>query len=299
MNCLIKLLKKIIQTMNCTSCKKTKLTPCDDCNYVVSADCVEYRGDRLYFEDTSVKNGSSRTLSEILESMDEQSSGCLEREAKLVSGDYNVILEDVCKILLLNGVSNTDVTYTITLPTSDDFVNKTLIFKDISGHEDPSGKISWEFSQEIVIDQEESTDEFKKMAWAPHKILHLTLLKKDGLNYSWVVTSPSIGNPEVITLTNADLEGDWEIVEELKLYRKGKHRQLQGTVTGGSVPSVLINLETQDIPPTEGYFLVAVDASPYRALLTISAFIAISFPGGAALTSGENLSLFGVSWYVE
>lgn len=283
--------------MNCTSCKKTKLTPCNDCDYVVSTDCVEYQGDKLSFESSSVKNGSTRSLTDILNSFDDRE--CITRLPKAVESDYEIITEDFCKILLLSGDSDTDTTYTITLPDSDEYLNQTLVFKDVSNYENLSGVISWEFSESIAFDRDNTSDEFKKLAWAPHKLLYLTFLKKDGVNSEWVVTSPSIGHPEVVTLTTADLSGDWEVVDELKLYRLGKHRQLQGVVTGGAVPSTLLALATEDRPSSAGYFLAAVDASPYRALLTINTSIVVSFPGGAALTSGENLSLFGISWYVE
>lgn len=288
-------LKKLFK-MACTACKKVSIENCD-CPYTVNADCVEYKGDKLSFEN-NVRNGSSRSLSSILESIE---NDVCERDAKIVTGNYEVLTEDACKILLLKGDINSaaDVTYTITLPDSEDFINKTLILKDISVDYDPSGTVYWEFSENIVFDQEEETDEFVKLAWGPHKVLHLSYLKKDGVNYSWVVTSPSIGKPSVKVFTDEDLEGNWEIVDELKLYRLGNHRQLQGTVTGGNVPTTLLNLDVQDIPSSSGYFLVAVDASPYRALLTISSSIVVSFPGGTHLTSGENLSLFGISWYVD
>lgn len=283
--------------MNCTSCKKTKLTPCNDCDYVVSTDCVEYQGDKLSFESSSIKNGSSRSLTDILNSFDDRE--CITRLPKVIESDYEIIEEDFCKILLLSGDSDTNTTYTITLPDSDEYLNQTLVFKDVANYENLSGVISWEFSETISFDKGNSSNKFKKLAWAPHKVLHLTFLKKDGVNSEWVVTSTSIGHPEIVTFADSDLEGDWEIVEELKLYRNGKHRQLQGMVTGGAVPSALLYLDAEDIPPTEGYFLAAVDASPYRALITISSFLSVSFPGGVALTSGENLSLFGISWYVE
>lgn len=289
-------LKKLLK-MACTACKKIGLENCD-CDYVVKANCVEYKGDKLSFE-SGVKNGSSRTLSSILESISDQ--GC-EREAKLVSGDYEVQSEDVCKYLLLNGtpVDSAHVTYTIELPNTEEFANKTLIFKDISENGDPTGTVFWDFSENIVYGQGgASTENFEELAWGSHKVLHLTFLKKDGVNYSWVVTSPSVGIPEVVTFTDDDLEGNWTIVEELKLFRLGKHRQLQGTVTGGDVPTSLLILDAQDIPSSSGYFLATVDVSPYRAILTITSQIAVSFPGGTHLTSGENLSLFGVSWYVD
>lgn len=288
-------LKKLFK-MACTACKKVSLENCD-CPYTVNADCVEYKGDKLPFE-TNVNNGSSRSLSSILELIGEDKC---ERSAKIITGDYEILTEDACKILLLKGDINSanNVTYTITLPESAEFIDKTLILKDISVDYDPSGTVYWEFSENIVFDQEEETNEFDKLAWGPHKVLYLTYLKKDGINYSWVVTSPSIGTPSVQVFTDDDLEGNWEIVEELKLIRLGKLRQLQGMVTGGDVPTTLLNLDAKDRPSSSGYFLAAVDASPYRALLTINTFIAVSFPGGTHLTSGENLSLFGVSWYVD
>jgi len=283
--------------MACTACKKVSLENCD-CDFTVNTDCVEYKGDKLSFE-TNVRNGSSRTLTSIIEGLTDQ---LCHRDVRLITGDYEVQSEDMCKYLILNGTPPTteDVTYTITLPDTEAFYNQTLIFKDISENGDPSGIVYWDFSENIVYDKGSlDTENFEELASGPHKVLHLTFLKKDGVNYSWVVTSPSVGTPEVVNYTNADLEGNWTVVDEFKMFRLGKLRQLQGTVTGGDVPTTLLNLEVGDIPSSSGYFLAAVDASPYRALLTIAASISVSFPGGANLTSGENLSLFGVSWYVD
>lgn len=283
--------------MACTACKKITLENCD-CDFTVNTDCVEYKGDKLSFE-TNVRNGSSRTLTSIIEGLTDQ---LCHRDVRLITGDYEVQSEDMCKYLILNGTPPTteDVTYTITLPDTEEFYDQTLIFKDISENGDPSGIVYWDFSENIVYDKGSlDTENFEELASGPHKVLHLTFLKKDGVNYSWVVTSPSVGTPEVVNYTDADLEGNWTVVDEFKMFRLGKLRQLQGTVTGGNVPTTLLNLEAGDIPSSSGYFLAAVDASPYRALLTIASSISVSFPGGTHLTSGENLSLFGVSWYVD
>jgi hypothetical protein len=302
MFCFIKRFLKRLLKMACQKCNESKITLNNcDCDFTVDTDCVEYKGDKLSVE-PNVRNGSSRTLTSIIESIDD--SLCT-RSVKIVEGDYEVQLEDTCKILFLNGaLSNAEnKTYVITLPETDDFFNQTIILKDISETDTPSGDVFWEFSSPIIYNKGGvSTDEFSKLAWGPHKVLHLTFLKKDGVNYSWVVTSPSIGIPEVINFSNDDLSGDWQIASGsyLTLYRLGNHRQLQGMVTGGEVPSTLLVLDAIDHPASPGgYFLAAVDASPYRALLTLSTSISISFPGGTDLVSGEQLSLFGISWYVE
>jgi len=239
--------------MACTACKKVSLENCD-CDFTVNTDCVEYKGDKLSFE-TNVRNGSSRTLTSIIEGLTDQ---LCHRDVRLITGDYEVQSEDMCKYLILNGTPPTteDVTYTITLPDTEAFYNQTLIFKDISENGDPSGIVYWDFSENIVYDKGSlDTENFEELASGPHKVLHLTFLKKDGVNYSWVVTSPSVGTPEVVNYTNADLEGNWTVVDEFKMFRLGKLRQLQGTVTGGDVPTTLLNLEVGDIPSSSGYFL--------------------------------------------
>ena len=274
--------------MNCTNkCTKINLNNCD-CETILSTDCIE--------------DSTGETLTTILQNID-KSIPCI-RDAKLVQGNYEVQVEDACKILVLNGdVDSSNITYTIELPNTDDFVNKTLIFKDVSETGDPTGEVEWEFSQPILYNKGGvTTTKFHRLAWGPHKVLHLSLLKKDGVNYTWVVTSPSIGIPEVKVFTDADLLNNWVIApgSYLKLYRLGNHRCLQGLVTGGSPPSSLLILDSIDRPAAPGgYFPVVSDVSPFRALLTITTSISVNFPSGPNLTGGEILSLFNVSWYVD
>lgn len=186
--------------MACENCKKTKLNSCEECDFTVNTDCVEFTGDKLCVEEGIVRDGSSRTLTSVLEALDDLCD-CAERVSKIVDGDYQIILEDACKVLLLDGELSDDpenVTYTITLPSSSsgaslDFINKTLIFKDISEQQSPSGNVLWNFDQSIKYDWENelSTTSFETLSHSLHKVVWLQFLKHPDNIYKWTAVSPN------------------------------------------------------------------------------------------------------------
>lgn len=186
--------------MACTNCSQTKtvVTPCaTGCSSTINADCVIYDDIPLCFEDTDVADGDKRTLTSLLELIQ-----CgLTKESKILSfntdgetddGDaYTVTEEDTTKILLLtcadDGVSGT-YTVTITLPQTSDFINKELIFKNITNSSEDV-TVQYEFNIDIQYDWNPLTvtDSFSTLMDSTHKTLKLRFIKVTPTSYQWVV----------------------------------------------------------------------------------------------------------------
>lgn len=190
---------------NSTPCTSTcvnkviQLSNCGDCSYTTNADCTIYNGDRLSFEDLTVKDGSARTLSSLLEKIASATS-CCDRESKIVNFNvadgptiYTVVIEDVNKILLLkqtdDGVEGT-ITYVINLPNDIAFANKHLIFKDIATPLVPADAvIEYQFNTQVQYDWDPVTSSnlFSVLADSTHRTLSLRFLQTTSTSWQWVV----------------------------------------------------------------------------------------------------------------
>ena len=286
--------------MNCDKCSKVSLLDCNDCDFVVNSDCVDYTGDRFGFEDAYVKNGSSRTLTSVIESL-VASQACSERDTKIVTGDYSFLEEDGCKIILLDGdIADVDVSYTLTLPQTDEFKDKVLIVKDISSFGDPSGEVSWEFNNSITYDWQDSLSSttFSVLADTKHRTLYLAFIKT-GLSYEWVVLSNA--NKDIIRteIPDTDMVNSWVTTYTVSRIKNGKQISLEGAVTGGTDCDVAFTLPLGYRPVIDTTFVCAVDGSPWVALVSIttSGAVTISVPGGCAAPVSDNVSLDGISFY--
>lgn len=183
---------------NCTS-QTTYLTTCSGCSETTNADCVIYNGAVLPFEPITTTSGSSRTLSDLLALL---SSASTDRESKFIkfhsdgetddADAYTLVAEDTTKILMITqtdeGVVGT-ITNTITLPLTADFLNKEIIFKDISTPVDPSATtIVINFNQQIQYNWNPvQTSNVFSVLDSPNKCLRLRLIKVTELSYAWVI----------------------------------------------------------------------------------------------------------------
>lgn len=269
--------------MACENCKKVKLNNCDDCDFVVPTDCVEYKGDKLGWE-TDVKNGESRTVSEILESLD-IFLDCKDRSAKIVQDDYTIIEEDTCKILLLDvDLIQGDSPKIVTLPSSDEsFVDKVLVIKDISTSENVSGEV-WTFDQSILYDFRDnlSSTSFNTLANSLHRVLYLAYIKLDGVNYSWVAISPNT-DLKVIRLSVEDLGflNNWEALGTVSVAKHGNRVQLEGTITAGDAAENAFRLPVGFRPIQDLSFVCFLDGSPYFAIVYVlsAGYVQVQVPG--------------------
>lgn len=185
--------------MACTTCTSSTTSSincastvpsCSSCPYTLNADCVKYKGDRLAgFEDENVADGSTRSISDLLELV--SNSICCNRESNIIDGDYTVVAEDAVKIILLKGADDGTpgtITYTITLPQTSDFFNKELIFKDISAPLDSDvTTIVWNFNSAL---QTTWNPVATSLAYADHeddfKVVKLRFIKTTTTGYQWV-----------------------------------------------------------------------------------------------------------------
>lgn len=184
---------------NCTS-QTTYLTTCSGCSETTNADCVIYNGAVLPFEPITTTSGSSRTLSDLLALL---SSASTDRESKLIKFNsdgttddgtaYTLVAEDASKILLItqggSGETST-VTNTITLPNTADFINKEIIFKNISTQYDPSGTpIVIQFNQAVQYEWNPAVAStvLYSVLESSHSVVRLRLIKTSELSYQWIV----------------------------------------------------------------------------------------------------------------
>lgn len=179
-------------TPTCNNCTPTvQLTNCAGCTYTTNTDCVIYKDDVLSFESPSTKDGSARTLTDLLQLISD--ANCCQRESNIVTGDYTIVPEDTSKIILLKGFDDGvvgTITYTLTLPETLDFANKELIFKDISKPID-SGvtTIAWRFNIAIQYSWNPltTTNNYVTLQTGTHKTLKLRFIKTTDASYQWIV----------------------------------------------------------------------------------------------------------------
>lgn len=172
---------------NCSSCVST------GCKFTVNTDCVIYNGDVLNYEPIDTIANSSRTLTELLEDLEDVN--CCTRPSLIETADFELGEEHVGVMILLKAtfddVSGGTMTLDIDFPSDlTPFINKTLIFKDISGTGTGGRVASWVFSEDIQYEWSPSStlsDEYSVLADATHKVLKLTLVKTSSTNYNWLV----------------------------------------------------------------------------------------------------------------
>mgnify|MGYP006316267119 CR=1 FL=1 len=134
---------------------------------------------------------------------------------------YTVLAEDAGKILLFKQTDDdTDaaITYTIVLPETEDFINKEIIFKDISKPLDSgTTTLTYQFNLDIQYDWNPVTtsNDFYTLADVTHKVLILKFVKITPTSYAWIVVSAAGQELDVQTLQDDvdDLMADPDLVE--------------------------------------------------------------------------------------
>lgn len=299
--------------MSCNTCNDNKrLNSCGECQYELNADCVYYNGDRLGFEDSSIKNNSSRTLSDLLEQIPTES--CCTRLSKEVIGNYTVVAEDTQKLLLLNGedtseTEDTNVTYTIILPASSDFIGKTLIFKDISTKTqgDTGGRIVWNFDTAIQYRWDTETtstayDTLISWDYALHRTLYLTYVKI-GINYQWIVINEAHKDTVKTIVPDEDMVNSFVTggSGDVRYCKQGNLVTLEGYLTDGISGNTAFTLPTGYRPPVGANFLTQYDDLDFICLVNITSggLVQISVPGESGNPLTGNVSLWGVNFLIN
>jgi hypothetical protein len=178
--------------MACSSCPQTNCscTNCTGCKYTINTDCVIYDGAVLSIEPNTTVPNSSRTLTTILEYIE----NCCNRPSVIETDDFTVDDTHVDKQILLKAtfedVSGGTETFVITLPDDAAYEGITLYFKDISGTGTGGRTATWEFASSIQYQWSPATlssVDYATLADATHKVLRLTFVKISTTSYAWLV----------------------------------------------------------------------------------------------------------------
>lgn len=179
--------------MACSSCSQNNCncTPtCNTCKYTINTDCVIYNGAVLPIEPNTTVANSSRTLTTILELID----NCCNRPSVIETDDFTVDDTYLNKQILLKAtfddVSGGTETFVITLPDDAAYEGETLYFKDISGTGTGGRTATWEFADSIQYQWSPTTlssVDYTTLADTTHKVLRLTFVKISSTSYAWLV----------------------------------------------------------------------------------------------------------------
>ena len=299
--------------MACNNCDDPKrLNQCGDCQYLLDTDCIIYNDTPLGFESSSIKEGSSRTLTDILQQIPDES--CCTRLSKEVEGNYTVLEEDTQKILLLNGntdteVDNTNVPYTIILPETAAFIGKTLIFKDISTKTSgtPGGRIVWSFDVSIQYKWDTSTsstlyDTLISWDYSLHRTLYLTYVKI-GINYQWIVINEAHPDTLKTIITDEEMDNGFTTggTGDVRYCKQGNLVTLEGYLTDGESGTNAFTIPTSFRPAVGANFLCQYDDLDFIALVNITSagVVQVSIPGQSGIPLSGNVSLWGINYLIN
>lgn len=174
---------------NSTPCVQT--VSCSPCTYTTNTDCVFYTGDRLSFEDASIVNGSSRSVSDILEKI---SATRQKFPSKILEFDtdndtYTLDSTDLGKTLLLSGSDdgvNGTVTFNLNIPSTTVFMDEEIVIKNISTPLNPTNT-SYEWTLNVAIntgfDPVATSTSFNTLS--TNGVLKLRFIKDQFGTYRW------------------------------------------------------------------------------------------------------------------
>lgn len=178
---------------NCNGCNNCgNTTSTTGCKYTVNTDCVIYNQAVLDFESTDTVANSTRTLTDLLEQID----NCCTRPSVIETADFEVTEDHIGKLILLKAtfddVSGGSMSLEITLPDDIAFAGKTLAFKDISGTGTGGRVAEWMFDEDVQYQWSPSTlstDDYTTLSELSNdnKVLYLTFVKITSTSYAWLV----------------------------------------------------------------------------------------------------------------
>lgn len=175
---------------NCNSCTST--TSSGNCKYTINTDCVIYNQGVLDIESTDTVANSTRTLTDLLE----QIQNCCVRPSVIETESFEITEDHIGKLILLKAdfddVSGGTMSLDITLPDDIAFAGVTLAFKDISGTGTGGRVVEWIFDENVQYQWSPSTltsDEYTTLSQLSNtnKVLYLTFVKVSSTSYAWLV----------------------------------------------------------------------------------------------------------------
>lgn len=178
--------------MACNTCNNCNTQTSTGCKYTVNTDCVIYNQGVLDFESTDTVANSTRTLTELLE----QIQNCCTRPSVIETEDFTITEDHIGKLILLKAefddVSGGTMSLNIELPDDIAFAGVTLAFKDISGTGTGGRVVEWIFDEDVQYQWSPSTassDEYTVLSELSNdnKVLYLTFVKVTSTSYAWLV----------------------------------------------------------------------------------------------------------------
>ena len=178
--------------MACNNCNPCSNTATTNCKYTINTDCVIYNRGVLPFESIDTVANSTRTLTDLLE----QIENCCVRPSVIETSDVTITEDHIGKLILLKAdfddVSGGTMSLDITLPDDIAFAGVTLAFKDISGTGTGGRVVEYIFSDDIQYQWSPSTltsDEYTTLSQLSNtnKVLYLTFVKVSSTSYAWLV----------------------------------------------------------------------------------------------------------------
>jgi hypothetical protein len=196
-----------------------------------------------------------------------------------------------------------NVSYTITLPDDDSFIDKVLVFKDISAAGDPTGNVIWSFDTSIKYDWQDSlsSTDFNTLSPSLHRMLYLAFIKV-GANYQWVAISPNTTySIERTEISDDDMLNSWINVYQVSYIKEGKKVSLEGAVTGGDGGDSMFQLPVGYRPTSDRSFVTVVDGSPWATVINVTSggLIQLNVPGSTGIPINDNIFLDGIFFYTE
>lgn len=179
--------------MSCNTCNDcTNTTSVAGCKYTINTDCVVYNQEVLDFESTDTVANSTRTLTDLLQ----QIENCCNRPSVIETEDFSITEDHIGKLILLKAefddVSGGTMSLEIELPDDIAYAGVTLAFKDISGTGTGGRIAEWAFDEDVQYAWSPatlSTDDYTTLAELSNenKVLYLTFVKVTSTSYQWLI----------------------------------------------------------------------------------------------------------------
>lgn len=178
--------------MACNKCNPCSNSPSTTCKSTINTDCVIYNKGVLDIESIDTVANSTRTLTDLLE----QIENCCVRQSVIETSDVTITEDHIGKLILLKAefddVSGGTMSLGITLPDDIAFAGVTLAFKDISGFGTGGRVVEYIFADNIQYQWSpsvNSTTDYTTLSQLSNtnKVLYLTFVKISSTSYAWLV----------------------------------------------------------------------------------------------------------------
>ena len=161
---------------------------CTGCTYTLNTDCIFFNKERLDYEPESIVDNSTRTLTTILQNVENIVQGSMDSEFHTIGdGAFTLQSNSANKVIFLDDIEGLiGASAVITLPVNDlSFVGKVFTFVNRT----PAANGSWSFNVPLTVDYDPLTTQtaYNSIVSAGTKVLKLIFTKTNQLNYGWII----------------------------------------------------------------------------------------------------------------